>query len=353
MTTRDYRSSILRQWPVFLPRLTAATLLACACSHGPDGTGRRARTLLNVSYDATRGLYQQVDPAFESQWLAATGEHLTVEQSHGGSGKQARAVLSGLEADVVTLGLALDVDELHDRGDLLPSDWQSRFPDHSCPYVSTIVFVVRPGNPKHIRDWADLARPDVSVITPNPKTSGGARWNYLAAWGWALEKWGGDPERAKEFVAALYRRVPVLDSGSRGSSTTFAERGMGDVLIAWESEALLMRSTLGGSQVEVIWPPASILAEPPVAIVARYARAHGNADLAAAYLAYLYSPDGQEIGALNFLRPQDPGVLARHRDLFPSLHLFTVDRLFGGWKRAQAVHFSEGGTFDQIYQVQP
>ncbi|HUB07265.1 MAG TPA: sulfate ABC transporter substrate-binding protein [Myxococcales bacterium] len=334
-----------------MPTLLLWTAVAAlGCSHEP---GRGERTLLNVSFDATRELYEQIDAAFESQWLAKTGERVTVEQSHGGSGKQARAVLAGLEADVVTLALARDIDVLHSKGNLLPADWQGRLPDRSCPYSSTVVFVVRHGNPRGIRDWGDLARPGISVITPNPKTSGGARWNYLAAWGWALQTSGGDAGKARAFVAALYHNVPVLDSGSRGAATTFGQRGIGDVLIAWESEALRLRSELGARAVDIVLPSVSILAEPPVAVVDRYADAHGNHALAEAYLRYLYTPDAQEIIARNFYRPVDPAVLARHADVFPKLRLFTVDERFGGWASAQKTHFSEGGTFDQIYQAHP
>ncbi len=334
----------------FLASLVSGATLALgalACSRGP---ARPARTLLNVSFDSTRELFDEIDEAFESQWLEKSGQGLLVQQSYGGSGKQARAVIEGLEADVVSLALAGDVDALHDRRDLLPADWRSRLPDRSCPYTSVVVFVVRRGNPKQIRDWGDLARPGISVITANPKTSGGARWNYLAAWGWALRRHGGDPTRARAFVSALYHNVPVLDSGSRGAATTFGQRLMGDVLVAWESEALRLSHELGENSLEIVRPPLSILAEPPVALVDRYADAHGNRALAEAYLRYLYSPDAQEIVARNYFRPRDPAALARHADLFPPMQLFTVRELFGGWKEAQRTHFAEGGTFDQIYR---
>jgi sulfate/thiosulfate transport system substrate-binding protein len=319
-----------------------------ACSHEP---GHSTRTLLNVSFDSTRELYQEIDAAFASQWLVTTGETVNVEQSHGGSGKQARAVLEGLEADVVTLALAYDIDALHTRRDLLPADWQDRLPDGSCPYTSAVVFVVRRGNPRGIRDWDDLARPGVSVITPNPKTSGGGRWSYLAAWGWAAEHYGGDDAKVRAYMSALYQNVPVLDSGSRGSVTTFGQRHLGDVLIAWESEALRLRHELSEGEVILVRPSSSILAEPPVALVDRYADAHGTRELAERYLLFLYGPDAQEIIARNFFRPRDAAALARHADLFPPMRLFTVEDRFGGWTKAQKTHFAEGGTFDQIYRA--
>jgi sulfate transport system substrate-binding protein len=271
-----------------------------------------------------------------------------VQQSHGGSGKQARAVVDGLEADVVTLALAYDVDALAVSG-LITSDWQKRLPDNSCPYTSTIVFLVRKGNPKGIKDWDDLAKPGVAVITPNPKTSGGARWNYLAAWGFALSKYGNDPAKAKEFVARLFKNVPVLDTGARGSTVTFVERGIGDVLIAWENEALLAVREFGKGKFELVAPPRSILAEPPVAVVDKVAAKHGTKDLALAYLTYLYSAPGQEIAAKHYYRPRDPAVAKNYAYQFPKIELFTVDKVFGGWDKAQAVHFADGGVFDQLY----
>jgi sulfate/thiosulfate-binding protein len=307
-------------------------------------------TLLNVSYDPTRELYSDYNNAFARYWQNKTGDKVTIRQSHGGSGKQARAVIDGLEADVVTLALAYDIDEISARGKLLPADWQTRLPNHSSPYTSTIVFLVRKGNPKGIKDWPDLIRPDVQVITPNPKTSGGARWNYLAAWGYALKQSGGDEAKAREFVTQLYKNVPVLDSGARGSTTTFVERGVGDVLLAWENEALLALEELGKDQFEIVAPSLSILAEPPVALVDKNADKHGTRPVAQAYLEYLYSPEGQELAAKNHYRPRDPAVQARYAEHFPKVKLFTVDDVFGGWQKAQATHFNDGGTFDAIYQ---
>ena len=305
--------------------------------------------LLNVSYDPTRELYQAFNEAFAKYWKAKTGETVVIKQSHGGSGKQARAVIDGLQADVVTLALAYDVDALSDRAKLIPRDWQARLPHHSAPYTSTIVFLVRKGNPKGIKDWDDLVKPGVAVVTPNPKTSGGARWNYLAAWGYALKKYGRDETKAKDFVARLYKNVPVLDSGARGSTTTFIERGIGDVLIAWENEAYLGVKELGPDKVEVVIPSVSILAEPPVAIVDKVVDRHGTRKVAQAYLEYLYSPEGQEIAARNFYRPRLDAVATKFAKQFPKLSLFTVDDLFGGWQKAQATHFVDNAMFDQIY----
>jgi sulfate transport system substrate-binding protein len=305
-------------------------------------------SILNVSYDPTRELYQDFNAAFAKVWKAKTGDDLTVQQSHGGSGKQARAVVDGLEADVVTLALAYDVDALAVSG-LLAADWQKRLPDNSCPYTSTIVFLVRKGNPKGIKDWDDLAKPGLQVITPNPKTSGGARWNYLAAWGFALGKYGNDEAKAKDFVARLFKNVPVLDTGARGSTVTFVERGIGDVLIAWENEALLAVREFGKDKFQLVAPPRSILAEPPVAVVDKFAAKHGTKDLASAYLAYLYSAPGQEIAAKHFYRPRDAKVAASYAYQFPKIELFTVDKVFGGWDKAQKVHFADGGVFDQIF----
>jgi sulfate transport system substrate-binding protein len=306
-------------------------------------------TLLNVSYDPTRELYQDYNAAFAKYWKAKTGDNVTVRQSHGGSGKQARAIIDGLEADVATLALAYDVDSLHDHGNLIPANWQTRLSHNSAPYTSTIVFLVRKGNPKKIRDWDDLVKPGTSVITPNPKTSGGARWNYLAAWGFALKKFGNDPVKAKDFVAKLYANVPVLDSGARGSTTTFVERGLGDVLLAWENEAFLAIKELGPDKFEIVAPSLSILAEPPVSVVDKFADKHGTRKVAEAYLSYLYSPEGQEIAAQNYYRPIDAKVAAKHAKDFPKLNLFTIGEIFGGWQKAQKEHFADGGTFDQIY----
>jgi len=307
-------------------------------------------TLLNVSYDPTRELYEEYNALFVKHWKETTGETVTVQQSHGGSGKQARAVIDGLEADVVTLALSGDVDNLYERGALIPKAWQKRLPNNSCPYTSTIVFLVRGGNPKGIRDWEDLAKPGVSVVTPNPKTSGGARWNYLAAWGYALQKWGGDEAKAKALVGGIYKNAAVLDTGARGSLTTFAERGIGDVMIAWENEALLAREKLGAGKFEIVVPSVSILAEPPVAVVDTVARRKGTAKVAEAYLEYLYSPEAQEVIGRNHYRPSDPAVLEKYRSQFADVKLFKIADVFGSWKEAQAKHFVDGGVFDQIYQ---
>jgi sulfate transport system substrate-binding protein len=304
--------------------------------------------LLNVSYDPTRELYEEVNRAFGSAWQAKGGQTLVVRQSHGGSGKQARSVIDGLEADVVTLALAYDVDAVAKAG-LVAADWQKRLPHNAAPYTSTIVFLVRKGNPRSLRDWDDLVKPGVQVITPNPKTSGGARWNYLAAWAHALREHGGDEGKAREFVRALFRNVPVLDSGARGSTTTFVERGIGDVLLAWENEAFLAVERLGKGRFEIVVPTTSILAEPPVAIVDRNVDRHGTRAVAQAYLDFLYSPAGQEIAARHFYRPRDPAVAAKHAARFPKLELVTIDGVFGGWAKAQAAHFGDGGVFDQIY----
>ena len=306
-------------------------------------------SLLNVSYDPTRELYQEVNAAFARQWKARSGDTVNVKQSHGGSGKQARAVIDGLEADVVTLGLAYDIDAIAARG-LLPQDWQRRLPHDSAPYKSTIVFLVRKGNPKGIKDWSDLVKPGVAVITPNPKTSGGARWNHLAAWGYALRQPGGTEASAREFLKKLYRNVPVLDSGARGATTTFVERGIGDVLIAWENEALLAIKELGPDKVELLAPSVSILAEPPVAIVDKVADRHGTRKVAEAYLQFLYTDEAQELIAKNYYRPTSEKVARKYAAQFPTLKLFTIAQVAGGWTSAQQVHFADGGLFDQIYQ---
>lgn len=315
------------------------------------GAGAQQRvTLLNVSYDPTRELYHDVNAAFAKAWLAKTGQVVTINQSHGGSGKQARSVIDGLEADVVTLALAYDVDAIARNGKLLNPNWQTRLPDKSAPYTSTIVFLVRKGNPKGIKDWNDLIRPGISVITPNPKTSGGARWNYLAAWGYALKRSGGDDARAREFIGQLYRNVPVLDSGARGATTTFTQRGIGDVFLSWENEALLARDKLGKDKFDIVLPSISILAEPSVAVVDKVADRHKTRDVARAYLEFLYTVEGQQICAKHFYRPRDASVAAKYKEQFPSLELFTVDDpMFGGWSKAQQKHFDDGGVFDQIY----
>ncbi len=306
-------------------------------------------TLLNVSYDPTRELYQEINAVFAKQWKEKTGQKVTVNQSHGGSGKQARAVMDGLEADLVTLALAYDLDAVAAAG-LIKRDWQKRLPDNSTPYTSTIVFLVRSGNPKGIRDWDDLVKPGISVITPNPKSSGGARWNYLAAWGYALRKYGNDEVKAKEFVSKLYKNVPILDTGARGTTVTFVERGIGDVLIAWENEARLVFNQLGPGEFEMVTPSVSILAEPPVAVVDKVVDRRGTRNLAQTYLEFLYTPEGQEIAAKHYYRPRLAAVAAKYADRFPKITLFTVDELFGGWQKAQKTHFSDGGIFDQIYQ---
>ncbi len=304
-------------------------------------------TLLNVSYDPTRELYQAINKAFAAQWKQKTGEEVVINQSHGGSGKQARAVIDGLDADVVTLALAYDIDAIAERGNLLPKEWQKRLPHNSTPYTSTIVFLVRQGNPKGIKTWNDLVRPGVQIVVPNPKTSGGARWAYLAAYGAALKVNANDDAKAKDYVTKLYQNVPVLDSGARGATTTFVQRGIGDVLLAWENEAILSQKELGAGQFEIIYPPISILAEPPVAVIDRVAAKHGTTAVAEAYVRFLFSPEGQRIGATHHYRPYTPLVEQDHS--FPRIHLFTITEMFGGWSNAQRVHFTDGGVFDQIY----
>jgi sulfate transport system substrate-binding protein len=306
-------------------------------------------TLLNVSYDPTRELYVDFNKAFAAHWKARIGDNVIVKQSHGGSGKQARSVIDGLDADVVTLALAYDIDELHAKAKLVPPDWQKRLPHNSSPYTSTIVFLVRKGNPKGIKDWDDLVEPGVSVVTPNPKTSGGARWNYLAAWGHALKKFGNDETKARQFVAALFGNVPVLDSGARGSLITFTERGVGDVFISWENEAFLATKELGPDKFQIVVPSSSILAEPPVTVVDKVVERKGTREVANAYLQYLYTPEGQEIAARHFYRPIDPKVAARYDRQFTKVSLFSIDEVFGGWAKAQKAHFADGGVFDQIY----
>lgn len=306
--------------------------------------------LLNASYDPTRELYQEVNAAFVKHWRSQTGESVLIQQSHSGSGKQARSVIDGLEADVVTLALAYDIDAIAEKSKFLPKDWQQRLPHNSSPYTSTIVLLVRKGNPKSIKDWDDLVKPGISVITPNPKTSGGARWNYLAAWGYALKQYGGDEAKIRDFVAKLYKNVAVLDSGARGSTTTFAERGIGDVLISWENEAFLAIKELGTDKFEIVAPSISILAEPPVAVIDKVVDKKGTRKVAEAYLQYLYSEDGQNIVGRHYYRPRDPKVAAVYDRQFPKINLFTIDDVFGGWQKAQQTHFTDGGMFDQIYQ---
>jgi sulfate/thiosulfate-binding protein len=324
-----------------------AVALAFALAAG--SVAARDVTLLNVSYDPTRELYQEVNAAFAQAWKTKTGDNVSVKASHGGSGKQARAIIDGLEADVATLALAHDIDEIAARAQLLPADWQQRLPHRSTPYTSTAIFLVRKGNPKAIRDWGDLIRPGLSVITANPKTSGGARWNYLAAYGWALRQPGGTDASARDYIAKLYRNVPVLDSGARGSTVTFAKRDIGDVLLAWENEAHLALKEFGADKFDIVYPPTSILAEPPVALIDKVADKHGTRAVAHGYLEFLYTPEAQAIAARHHYRPIDPQVAARYAAQFPKLALFTIDEAFGGWAKAQKTHFADGGVFDQIY----
>jgi len=309
-----------------------------------------ARTLLNVSYDPTRELYQDFNAAFTKHWHAKTGEKVTIRQSHGGSSKQARAVIDGLEADVVTLALAYDIDAIAENAKLIPKNWQKRLPHNSAPYTSTVAFVVRKGNPKGIKDWDDLVKPGISVIPANPKTSGVARWNYLAAWGYALKKSGGDENKARDFVSRLYKNVPVLDSGARGATTTFIERGIGDVLLNWENEVLLTIKELGSDRFEIVVPSVSILAEPTVSLVDKVVDKRGTRAVAQAYLEYLYSAEGQEIAAKRYYRPTLASVAAKYTNQFQRVNLFTIDQVFGGWQKANRIHFADGGVFDQIYQ---
>jgi sulfate transport system substrate-binding protein len=327
---------------------TKISLLAALAALTPIVASAQT-TLLNVSYDPTRELYQDVNAAFAAQWKAKTGQQVVIQQSHGGSGKQARAVIDGLEADVVTLALGYDVDAVQ-RAGLIRPGWQKRLPGNSCPYTSTIVFLVRKGNPKGIRDWGDLAKPGVSVITPNPKTSGGARWNYLAAWAWALRQPGGSEAKARDFVGRLFKNVPVLDTGARGSTTTFVQRGIGDVLLAWENEAFLAVKELGRDRFEIVAPSLSILAEPPVAVVDTVVDKKGTRAAAQAYLEFLYTAEGQAIAAKHYYRPRDAGASGKAPVPFPKLSLVTVDEAFGGWASAQKTHFDDGGVFDQVYR---
>lgn len=332
------------------PLTLLAAILATA---SPFATQAGELTILNVSYDPTRELYQEFNTAFAETWKQSSGQTVTVRQSHGGAAKQARAVIDGLEADVVTLALAYDIDEIHRHGELIARDWQSRLPNNSSPYTSTIVFLVRKGNPRGIHDWDDLARPGISVITPNPKTSGGARWNYLAAWGFALRRFDNDDAKAKAFVGEIIRHVPVWDSGARGATTTFVQRGIGDVLLTWENEALLAIEKIGNDRVEIIRPSVSILAEPPVAVVDKVVDARGTREVATAYLKFLYSNAGQEIVARHHYRPRTTEILAKYKNKFPPMRLFTIDEVFGGWDKAQARHFADGGVFDQLLRTPP
>jgi sulfate transport system substrate-binding protein len=337
-------------WLAAILVLAAAIAVVAAVARGAGGRARPgAVTLLNVSYDPTREFYQEINAAFTRHWRATTGEAVVLRQSHGGSGKQARSVIDGLEADVVTLALGYDIDAIARNGGAVAANWQSRFPHNSTPYTSVVVFLVRQGNPKGIRNWDDLVRPGVSVITPNPKTSGGARWNYLAAWGFARERAGGDEAKSRDFVAALFRNVPVLDSGARGATTTFVQRAIGDVLITWENEALLAVEKVGRDRVALVVPPLTILAEPPVAVVDKVVDRRGTRRVAEAYLRFLYTPEAQEIAARHYYRPRLADALARHRARFPEVRTLSIDRDFGGWSRAQRTHFDEGGVFDRIF----
>jgi sulfate transport system substrate-binding protein len=329
---------------MFRKTLLAALLSAALGAQAAD------ISLLNVSYDPTRELYQDFNAAFAKHWKAKTGDNVTIKQSHGGAGKQARAVIDGLEADVVTLALAYDIDAIAEKAKLFPSDWQKRLQHNSSPYTSTIVFLVRKGNPKGIKDWGDLVKPGIGVITPNPKTSGGARWNYLAAWAYALKQPGGNEAGAKDFVKKIFANVPVLDSGARGSTTTFVERGIGDVLLAWENEAYLAVKELGPDKVEIVVPSLSILAEPPVTLVDKFADKHGTRKVAEAYLQYLYSEEGQDIAGKHYYRPIDKKIAAKYAKTFAPVKLITIDEVFGGWQKAQKTHFEDGGSFDQIYK---
>jgi len=331
-------------------RLLTLLIAATAVVPAAGQSSNKPVTLLNVSYDPTRELFKDINKAFAADWKQKTGQDVTVKQSHGGSSKQARSVIDGLEADVVTLALAYDIDALHDVANLVPLDWQKRLPLNSSPYTSTITFLVRKGNPKHIKDWDDLIRSDVTVVTPNPKTSGSARWNYLAAWGYALRRPGGNETTAREFITKLYKRVPVLDSGSRGATTTFVERGIGDVLINWENEILLGAKELGADKFEVVVPSVSILTEPTVSLVDKVAGKHGTRAVAQAYLEYLYTPQGQEIIAKHYYRPTLESVAAKYANQFPKVPLFTLADIVGDWRKTQKIHFADGGVFDQIYQ---
>jgi sulfate/thiosulfate-binding protein len=330
-------------------RILKSSLLAAAFTLAAGAASAADVTLLNVSYDPTRELYKAINTAFAEQWKAKSGDNLTINMSHGGSGKQARAVIDGLDADVVTLALAYDIDSVAQIGKLMPGDWQKRLPDNSTPYTSTIVFVVRKGNPWKIHDWSDLTKSGIQIVVPNPKTSGGARWAYLAAWAYAEKKPGGNAEKAKAYVSDLYKHVPVLDTGARGSTTTFAERGIGDVLICWENEAYVALDEMGRDKFDIIYPSVSILAEPPVAVVDKNVDRHKTRKVAEAYLQFLYSKPAQEIEAKNHYRPRDAGIVAAHPE-FKKIPLYNVNEVFGGWQKAQTTHFADGGVFDQIYK---
>ena len=330
--------------------LTLAPAPALALAAGLSTAAFAQQKLLNVSYDPTRELYQEFNEAFAKYWKGKSGQSVSIQQSHGGSGRQARSVIDGLEADVVTLALAYDIDAIAERGQIA-KDWQKRLPNNSAPYTSTIVFLVRKGNPKSIKDWNDLVKPGVQVITPNPKTSGGARWNYLAAWGYALKKWGNDEAKAEKFVADIYKNVPVLDTGARGSTITFTRRNIGDVFLSWENEAFLAVKEFGPDKFEIVVPSLSILAEPTVAVVDKVVEKRGTRALAEEYLRFLYSNEGQTIAAKHYYRPRNPEATAKNKERFPQLALFTIDELFGGWAAAQAKHFGDGGIFDRIYKA--
>ena len=335
-----------------VPRLMVRALSVLLLVTAGSGAFARDIKLLNVSYDPTRELYADYDTAFAKYWLAKTGDTVVISLSNGGSGKQAQSVINGLPADVVTLALAYDIDAISQQAGLLPANWQQRLAHNSTPYTSTIVFLVRKGNPKHIQDWDDVVKPGTIVVTPNPKTSGGARWSYLAAYAYALDKHGQDDAQARAFITKLYKNVPVLDSGARGATTTFVEREIGDVLLTWENEAHLVTKQFGADKFEIVTPSLSILAEPPVALLDKNARKHKTTEVAQAYLEYLYSPEGQDIAGRNFYRPRDPQVAAKYASQFPALRLVTVDDVFGGWQKAQATHFADGGVFDRIFQPQ-
>jgi sulfate/thiosulfate transport system substrate-binding protein len=347
MKKMKHTTKLFPPTPVRMAALVAVILLVFS---GAPVHAQGTPTLLNVSYDPTRELYQDYNTEFAKYWKAKSGQDVKIQQSHGGSGAQARSVIDGLQADVVTLALAYDIDAISEKAQLLPANWQSRLPNNSTPYTSTIVFLVRKGNPKGIKDWDDVVKPGVSIITPNPKTSGGARWAYLAAWGYAYLKNGKNDAAAKDFVTKVYKNVPVLDSGARGATTTFVERGIGDVLLAWENEALLSVKELGPDKFQVVYPSTSILAEPPVAVVDKVVDKKGTRAVAEAYLQYLYTPEGQEIAARNFYRPRNEAVAKKYASSFPKVKLFTLADVVGDWHKTQTVHFADGGVFDQIYQ---
>lgn len=329
--------------------LTALVIPFLLPSCGDKSADGGSVKILNVSYDPTRELYSEFNELFAAHWKEKTGQTVRIEQSHGGAGKQARSIIDGLSGDVATLALSYDIDAISEKTGILPADWQSRLPQNSCPYTSTIVFVVRKGNPKGVKDWDDLVRPGIEVITPNPKTSGGARWNYLAAWAYASHKFGGDQAAIEDFIGKLYKNVPVLDSGARGSTTTFAQRKIGDVFLSWENEAFLIEKEFPG-QTEIVMPSISILAEPPVALLDKNAAKHGTTEVAKAYLEFLYTPEAQDLIGKHFYRPRDPEAAQKYADVFPEIKLVTIDEEFGGWHKAQTTHFADGGIFDKIYK---